>query len=123
MYPLILDRFRSGANVTATDYIAATQRLLHLRRIWNTRTAPYDAILLPTSPILPPNAQRALTDPAYFAAENLLSLRNTRLGNLMNQCVLTLPTHHKSCGISLMCPPNHEERLLRLGLAAERALR
>ena len=122
MYPLILDRFRSGAHITAADHIAATQRLQILRQIWTTRCAPYDAILLPTAPIIPPNAQRALTDPAYFAAENLLALRNTRLGNLMNQCVITLPTGHKSCGISLMAPPNHEHRLLRLAQAAERAL-
>ena len=36
--------------------------------------------------------------------------------------VLTLPTSQPSCGISLMAGPMQEERLLRLGMAAERAL-
>ena len=63
-----------------------------------------------------------MTDPGYYVSENLAALRNTRIGNMMNHCVLTLPTSQPSCGLSLMCPPWQEERLLRIGLAAERAL-
>jgi aspartyl-tRNA(Asn)/glutamyl-tRNA(Gln) amidotransferase subunit A len=63
-----------------------------------------------------------MTDDTYYVTENLLSLRNTRIGNLMGVCALTLPTSQPSCGISLMCPPGQEARLLRLGAAAERAL-
>jgi aspartyl-tRNA(Asn)/glutamyl-tRNA(Gln) amidotransferase subunit A len=40
----------------------------------------------------------------------------------MGLCALTLPTGEPSCGISLMAPAGQEERLLRLGAAAERAL-
>ncbi|MBC7739363.1 MAG: amidase, partial [Candidatus Saccharibacteria bacterium] len=47
--------------------------------------------------------------------------RNTRIGNLMNQCVLTLPTGQPSCGLSIMCAPGTEERLLQIGRAVERA--
>ena len=122
MYPRILDRFRLGGSVTAADYVAAWARLDALRRDWAARTAGFDAILLPTSPILPPAAQRLRDDDAYFVGENLLALRNTRIGNLMGGCVLTLPTGQPSCGISLMAGPGQEHRLLRLGAAAERAL-
>lgn len=122
MYPPILERFRSGAGFRACDYVAAWRRLHQIRAAWADAMAGYDAVLVPTSPILPPKADRLLTDPAYFVAENLLSLRNTRIGNLMDQCVLTLPTSQPSCGISLMAPAGTEERLLRLGAAAERAL-
>ncbi len=122
MYPPVLERFRSGASVKAADYVAAWQRLDQLRLIWADRTAAFDAVILPTSAILPPDAARLLSDPAYFAGENLLALRNTRIGNLFGLCVLTLPTGQPSCGISLMMGPGQEERLLRLGAAAERAL-
>ena len=122
MYAPVLERFRSGAAVSAMDYVAGWRRLRELRAIWAAKTAAYDAVLVPTSAILPPNAQRLLDDPAYFAAENLLALRNTRIGNLFGLCVLTLPTGQPSCGISLMAGPMQEERLLRLGSAAERAL-
>lgn len=122
MYPRILARFRAGANHTAADYVAAWRRLHQIRRIWADVTAGYDAVILPSAPILPPNAQRLLTDDAYYVSENLLALRNARIGNLLGLCALTLPTAEPSCGISLMAPPMSEERLLRLGTAAERAL-
>jgi aspartyl-tRNA(Asn)/glutamyl-tRNA(Gln) amidotransferase subunit A len=123
MFPRILDRFRSGANFAAVDYVAGWRRLQDIRKIWAGRTAGFDAVLVPTSPILPPDAQRLMTDDAYYVTENLLALRNTRIGNLMGLCALTLPTSQPSCGISLMAPPGDEARLLRLGAAAERALR
>lgn len=122
MFTRILERFRSGANFTAADYVAGWRRLEALRATWSDRVAAFDAVILPTSPILPPDANRLMTDDAYYVTENLLSLRNTRIGNLMGVCALTLPTSQPSCGISLMCPPGQEARLLRLGAAAERAL-
>ncbi len=74
-------------------------------------------MILPTSPILPPNAQRLMTDDNYYVTENLLALRNTRIGNLMGLCGLTLPTMQPSCGISFLGAPMQEERLLRLGVS------
>jgi aspartyl-tRNA(Asn)/glutamyl-tRNA(Gln) amidotransferase subunit A len=122
MFPRILDRFRSGANYAAVDYVAAWRRLVEIRAIWADMTAGFDAVILPTAPILPPDAHRLMTDDTYYVTENLLALRNTRIGNLMGLCALTLPTSQPSCGISLMAPSGQEARLLRLGAAAERAL-
>lgn len=122
MFPRILERFRAGAAFKGTDYVAAWRRLRVIREIWADATAGYDAVLVPTSPILPPDAERLMTDNDYYVSENLLSLRNTRIGNLMGLCALTLPTAEPSCGISLMAGPMQEDRLLRLGMAAERAL-
>lgn len=122
MYPVILERFRGGAGILAADYVAAWEALAGYRAAWAEATAGYDAVLVPTSPILPPDARRLLTDPAYFASENLLALRNTRIGNIFGLCVLTLPTGEPMCGISLMGRPGGEAALLRLGQAAEAAL-
>jgi aspartyl-tRNA(Asn)/glutamyl-tRNA(Gln) amidotransferase subunit A len=122
MFPRILERFRTGAATSAADHIAARRRLTDLRQAFTTRTAAYDAVLIPTSAILPPSARRLMTDETYYVTENLLALRNTRIGNLLDLCVLTLPTSQPSCGISLMAGPDTEARLLRLGAAAERAL-
>ena len=74
------------------------------------------------APILPPNLARLQSDRDYYVTSNLMALRNTRIGNLMGLCVLTLPTGVPSCGVSLMAAPREERRLLRLGLAAEAAL-
>ena len=51
-----------------------------------------------------------------------MTLRNTRVGNLLGLCGLTLPTGVPSCGIQFLGAPMQEERLLRLGAAAEAAL-
>jgi len=123
MFPRILDRFRAGGNFTAADYVAAWRELRRLRGLWSAAVAGYDAVLVPTAPILPPDASRLMTDDGYYVTENLLALRNTRIGNLMGNCALTLPTAQPSCGISFMVPPGQEERLLRIGAAAETALR
>ncbi|MFY0693297.1 MAG: amidase [Paracoccaceae bacterium] len=122
MFSEILARFRSGADVLARDYLQAWNRLEEIRRIWAGKTAGFDAVIMPSSPILPPNAERLMTDSAYYITENLLSLRNTRVGNLMGLAALTLPTGVPSAGIMFLSSPNSEERLLRLGAAAEAAL-
>ena len=122
MFPRILERFRSGAGFTAADYVAGWRRLRALRRIWADRVAGADAVILPTAPILPPHANRLMTDDAYYVAENLLALRNTRIANLLGLSAVTLPAGAPSCGISLMGPALGEARLLRLAQAAEAAL-
>jgi len=122
MFPEILERFRSGKDIPAKDYLQACLKLDAYRKIWARKTASYDAVILPTSPILPPNLERLLTDHDYYVTENLLALRNTRIGNLFGNAGLTLPTGLPSCGIMFLGAPHSEEKLLRLGAAAEVAL-
>lgn len=122
MFARVLDRFRAGAAFSAADYVAGWQRLEVLRQIWAQKTAAYDAVILPTSPILPPEVERLLADQDFFTRENLLALRNTRIGNMFGLCGMTLPTGQPSCGIMFLAGPGQEERLLRLCAAAERAL-
>ncbi len=122
MYAQILERFRAGKTYSAPDYVAAWIALEQARAIWTEATAGFDAVLIPSSPILPPNLERLNADHDYYVTENLLALRNTRIGNLMGLCALTLPTGVPSCGAMLMGKPGGEEALLRLGMAAESAL-
>ena len=122
MYPQIRERFRSGAEYPATEFVAARQRLHALRRGWAERVAGYDAVILPTAPNLPPDAQRLLADQDYYVTENLLTLRNTRIGNLFGLPGLTLPTGVPSAGIMFLGTAGDDTRLLRLGAAAEPAL-
>ncbi|SUZ32806.1 Putative amidase AmiD [Roseibaca ekhonensis] len=123
MFPPILARFRSGADHAAADYIAAWNRLNALRKGYLAQVAGYDAVILPTAPNMPPNAERLMADEGYYATENLLTLRNTRIANMLGLCALTLPTNTPSAGVSFMCPPMEDNRLLRLGAAAEQVVR
>ena len=92
------------------------------RAAWDSAVAGFDGVLLPTSPIQPPNAERLMADSEYYVTENLLALRNTRIGNLLGLCGLSLPTGHPGCGLMILCPPDTEEALLRTGSAVEKAL-
>ena len=120
MFPQVRERFRGGAEIKAADYVAAWQKLDRLRAEYLAETAGYDAVILPTVPILPPKLAAVANDDALFVSENLLTLQNTRIGNLMGLAGLTLPTGTPSCGILFQGP--NEEKLLRVGAAAEIAL-
>lgn len=122
MYSRILERFRGGQAFSAPDYVAAWRRLHVLRALWARETAGFDAVLLPTVPNLPPDVDRLMQDPDFYVTENLITLRNTRVGNLMGLCGLTLPTGVPSCGLMMLGEAMGDERLLRLGAAAEAVL-
>ncbi|WP_204112768.1 amidase [Shimia biformata] len=122
MFDRILERFRAGAQFSGPDYATAWMILNECRADWDTRVAGFDAVICPTAPILPPNAERLMTDIDYYVSENLLALRNTRIGNLLGLSSITLPTGTPSCGIMFLGAPFAEERLLRLAQAASGAL-
>jgi aspartyl-tRNA(Asn)/glutamyl-tRNA(Gln) amidotransferase subunit A len=108
--------------VSAADYVEAWRKLEALRGDWSRRVAGYDAVIMPTAPNMPPDAERLMHDNDYYVTENLLTLRNTRVGNLMGLPAVTLPTGVRSCGFMLCGQPMAEERLLRLSKAAEDVL-
>lgn len=122
MYPPVRDRFLQGRGQDAAAYVAGWSTLDRLRADWAAAVAGYDAVILPTVPILPPPVADLEADAARFTAANLMALRNTRIGNLMGVCALTLPTDLPSCGLMLMGQAGGEARLLRVGAAVEAAL-
>ncbi|EBA11929.1 amidase family protein [Roseobacter sp. CCS2] len=123
MFPQILERVRGGKAVGGADYCAGWNLLRDIRKQYHAETAQFDAVIMPTAPIVPPNAERLLADDAYYKSENLLALRNTRVANLMDVCSVTLPTGVPSCGIMLNGQNRTEAALLRVAAAVEGALR
>ena len=115
-------RILAGRDVPAHAHIDAWRALIRHRAAWAEATAGFDGVIAPTAAILPPSVERLLSDSDHYVAQNLLSLRNARIGNLMGCAGLTLPTGTPSCGLMLLGPPMSEARLLRLGAAAEAAL-
>lgn len=122
MWTPILERFRGGAEVSAPDYVAGWESLARLRREWSAKTAFFDAVVLPTVPILPPRADRLMNDQDEFVRANLLTLRNTRIANLLDLPALTLPTGRPGCGFMLMGHTGGDRHLLRVASAVEAAL-
>ena len=123
MFPQILERVRGGKTVSGPDFVAGWNILRQIRKEYAAETAQFDAVIMPTAPLLPPDAARLLTDDAYYKSENLLALRNTRVANLLDVCSITLPTGVASCGIMFNGQTGGEAGLLRLAAAAALALR
>ncbi|KQI70353.1 amidase [Loktanella sp. 3ANDIMAR09] len=122
MFGQIEERVTAGRDVTAADYISNWTRLRDIRTAFATAAAPYDALLMPTASILPPEVARLMADNDYYKVQNLAALRNTRIANLMDLPAVTLPTATKSCGIMLCGQKGRDDALLRVARAAELAL-
>ncbi|MDQ2090439.1 amidase [Marimonas arenosa] len=123
MFHEILERFRAGAQHSGPDFVRAWHRLDACRESWTARVAGYDAVVIPSAPNLPPRLDRLISDHDYYVSENLLTLRNTRIGNVLGLSAITLPVAgHPSCGVILMGKPFGEEALLRVAAACEPAL-
>ena len=54
----------------ASDYIQAWVKLRELRNEWLNKTSEYDAVILPTSQILPPNVELLKNDGDYYKKNN-----------------------------------------------------
>jgi aspartyl-tRNA(Asn)/glutamyl-tRNA(Gln) amidotransferase subunit A len=92
MFDRVRERFRAGGAVSAPDFVAAARRLNQVRRSWLAETAAYDAVILPSVACLPADIDRLMSDADYYVSENLMTLRNARIGNMLGLCGLTLPT-------------------------------
>lgn len=123
MFPPIRERFELGREALAADFIATWKRLEVVRALWAERTAGFDAVIVPTAPNLPPKVAKLMELGETYVNANTLTLRNTRLGNLLGGAIVHLPTGVPSCGVSLMAPPLAEHRLLRLAAGVETTLR
>ena len=119
MFPEILERFMAGKTVAKDHYKNAWLFMEKVRADWARLTINFDAVILPSSPLLPPNQEKLLTDNEYYKHANLLALRNTRIANMLGLCSITLPTSVASCGFMIMGAPNTELSLLNIAAKIE----
>ncbi|QDL91819.1 amidase [Paroceanicella profunda] len=122
MFDQVRERFRTGRDVSAARWLRDRARMRALRGAWTAAVGAYDAVLVPSSPILPPLTERMMQDQEYYVRENLLALRNTRIGNLMDSCGVTLPTGVPSCGITALGLAGQDRAILRVAAAMEAVL-
>ena len=126
VYTPILERIRSGAAMSATDAARVKQGLGEIAGRLHARIRRHGFLIMPTVAVSPPPIADLEADIEVYRAANVAILRNTRLGNYLACCALTLPCGRDGngvpVGLMLMAPPGDEERLLRLGSAIEPVL-
>ena len=123
--PRVRVRILRGESISAADYID----ILNARRSFIARTeariAPYDALMLPTTANTPP-VIADLADDKAFATQNLRSLRNCTLINMLDGCAISLPAHREGdvpVGLMLASTGGNDHSLFALAAGIEGAIR
>jgi aspartyl-tRNA(Asn)/glutamyl-tRNA(Gln) amidotransferase subunit A len=123
--PRVSVRILRGEAISAADYIDLVQARRSLIARVNARLAPYDALVLPTTANTPPRIAD-LADDKVFTTQNMRSLRNCSLINLIDGCAISLPAHREGevpVGLMLAAPGGVDRRIFELAAALEPLIR
>jgi len=124
--PRVSARIKMGGSLSAADYID----LQAARRAWIAQMeellTPYDALIMPTIPIVAPRlADLEASDELYFAA-NYLVLRNPSSINFLDGCAVSLPCHAPGTlpvGLMVAGAAMQDAKILAVARAIESSLR
>jgi len=123
--PRVLSRILRGREQDAVDYIDLVRARADFIRRVGAIVAPFDALLLPTVPIIAPRIAD-LDDEIAYRDINLLLLRNPTIANFLDACAISLPCHRPGeAPVGLMLIGHHggDGRLFDIAAAAEHLLR
>ncbi|CAJ0873817.1 2-amino-5-chloromuconic acid deaminase [Ralstonia sp. LMG 32965] len=124
--PRVATRIRRGEQMSAAAYIDVINARVRMIAAARKRLGNFDAWLMPTVAIAPPEVAPLEADDTAFFRVNALALRNPSVINFLDGCALTLPVHAAGelpVGLSLCGLANDDARILRVGRAVEAALR
>jgi len=120
--PFVLARIERGKEQDAADYIELMWAREEMIARFNAATAPYDALLMPTVPVIAPSL-RDLADPEAARVANMLVLRNPAIANFFDRCAISLPCHKAGdapVGLMLIGETGADRRLLAMAAAVEK---
>ena len=123
--PYVATRLDGGSDILAADYIAMHRERDTTCATVQALTRPFDTLLLPTSPCVPPKIAPLDTTEALMKASARV-LRNTALSNYLDRPTITIPCHRAGeapIGLSLMGSRHHDRRLLAIAAGVERIVR
>jgi aspartyl-tRNA(Asn)/glutamyl-tRNA(Gln) amidotransferase subunit A len=122
--PRVKIRILRGQNMTAADYLDLLAARADIIARFDALTGAYDAVLMPTCPLVPAPIAALDTD-AEYARVNMLQLRNPSIGNFLDRCAISLPCHRPGdapVGLMLMGETMGDAWLFRVAAAIEEAL-
>lgn len=122
----VRSRMELGANLSAADYVEVLNSRKRVISIAAERIDGLTGFVLPTVPILPPPvASFDDDDPAHYSKNNLLTLRNTSVGNFLDTCAISVPATPPSAppvGFMIMGAPMADSEVLAAGRTVEQVL-
>ncbi len=123
--PRVRVRIGRGANLDAADYVELSRVRARTIAESAARSAPYDAILMPTVATVAAAIAPLDADEQLYGTTNFLMLRNTSVGNYLDRCALTIPCHAPDegpVGLMVMGETMGDAKLMAVGRAIETAL-
>ncbi len=123
--PRVRSRIERGAAMTGSELIALQTARIEIRASMDAATSPFDAVVMPTTPMLPPRID-SLEDDAEYTRVNNLVLRNTSLANFLDRCSISIPASRRGdapVGLMLMGETGGDERLFAIAAAVESVLK
>lgn len=122
--PRVAARIQRGAEQSAVDYIELLEARADVIQRVQAPLAEFDAVLMPTTPIIAPRVEELASD-EEFGRLNLLLLRNPAVVNFLDRCAISLPCHPPGTapvGLMLMGEAGQDRRLLAIAAAIETLL-
>ena len=123
--PVVGNRLVSGRNVSAFEYFEITRQWAELRKKIGHTLADVDALIVPTTAIPALPLSQIDQDLQTYTHHNLLYLRNTAIGNILNLCAVSIPCGQTKnglpIGLMIYAKPFQEEMALRIAYAFEQA--
>jgi aspartyl-tRNA(Asn)/glutamyl-tRNA(Gln) amidotransferase subunit A len=119
--PEVLVRILRGREQDAADYIDLVKARGDFIRRVDAVTAPYDALLMPTTPVTAPRLAD-LAGAESYRKVNFLVLRNPAIANFLDRCAISLPCQHAGdapVGLMLIGGHGADRRLLAIAAAIE----
>jgi aspartyl-tRNA(Asn)/glutamyl-tRNA(Gln) amidotransferase subunit A len=124
--PRVAVRILRGEGMSAADYVDLLgARRSMIARI-ETRIAPYDALVMPTTANTPPRIVDLVADDKAFTTQNLRALRNPSLINMIDGCSISLPAQREGevpVGLMLAAAGGSDRRIFELAAGMEDAIR
>jgi aspartyl-tRNA(Asn)/glutamyl-tRNA(Gln) amidotransferase subunit A len=124
--PRIAKRVLFGKEIGAADYVDLMRLRAEYQRTIEALAAPFDAMLMPTTPtIAPPIAAVDKSDEDYFRW-NFRILRNVGVVNFLDGCAVSLPCHAPGTapvGLSVFGVALADRHVLAAAAAIEGVLR
>jgi aspartyl-tRNA(Asn)/glutamyl-tRNA(Gln) amidotransferase subunit A len=122
--PRVLLRIMRGKDQDATHYIELIRARADLIRRVAAVSGHYDALIMPTVPIVAPPLA-SLEAEEQFRAVNILVLRNPTIANVLDRCAISLPCHRGGdapVGLMLVGEHGADRRLLAIAAAVEQVV-
>ena len=126
MDPRITDRLLAGGEMSGADYYDVLRFRESLMERAARITSRYDAIVMPTVPVVAPPIAQFLAGDAALRDPHIVVIRNASIANLLGRCALTVPCHEPGeapVGFMLMGEAMADRRLLGTGISVESVLR